>query len=41
MSLLDPLGGASDLRAKKLRACGDTSMSDDPIRILRGIRLAA
>lgn len=41
MSLLDPLSGAADLRAKKLRACSDTSMSDDPIRVLRGIRLAA
>jgi tRNA nucleotidyltransferase/poly(A) polymerase len=41
MSLLDPLGGMTDLRAKKLRACADTSMSDDPIRILRGIRQAA
>jgi len=41
MSLLDPLGGASDLRAKTLRACSDTSMSDDPIRIVRGVRLAA
>ncbi len=41
MSLLDPLGGAADLRAKKLRACSDASMEDDPIRILRGIRLAA
>jgi tRNA nucleotidyltransferase/poly(A) polymerase len=41
MSLLDPLSGAADLRAKKLRACSDTSLSDDPIRVLRGIRLAA
>lgn len=41
MSLLDPLGGAADLRAKKLRACKETSMSDDPIRVLRGIRQAA
>lgn len=41
MSLLDPLSGAADLRAKKLRACKETSMSDDPIRVLRGIRLAA
>ncbi len=41
LSLLDPLGGASDLRAKKLRACSDSAMSDDPIRILRGVRLAA
>lgn len=41
MSLLDPLSGAADLRAKRLRACKETSMSDDPIRVLRGIRLAA
>jgi tRNA nucleotidyltransferase/poly(A) polymerase len=41
MSLHDPLSGAADLRAKKLRACSDTSMSDDPIRVLRGIRVAA
>ncbi len=41
MSLLDPLSGAADLRAKKIRACKETSMSDDPIRILRGIRMAA
>ncbi len=41
MSLLDPLSGAADLRARKLRACKETSMSDDPIRILRGVRLAA
>ncbi len=41
MSLLDPLSGAADLRARKLRACSVTSMSDDPIRVLRGIRLAA
>ncbi|RIK24228.1 MAG: hypothetical protein DCC54_13940 [Anaerolineae bacterium] len=41
MSLLDPLSGAADLRAKKLRACSDASMRDDPIRVLRGIRQAA
>jgi tRNA nucleotidyltransferase/poly(A) polymerase len=41
MSLLDPLNGAADLRVKKLRACKETSMSDDPIRVLRGIRQAA
>lgn len=39
--LHDPLGGASDLRAKVLRMCAPTSLSDDPIRILRAIRLAA
>ncbi len=41
MSLLDPLSGAADLRVKKLRVCKETSMSDDPIRVLRGIRQAA
>ena len=39
--LHDPLGGAADLRAKILRACSPTSLSDDPIRILRAVRLAA
>ncbi len=39
--LIDPLGGAIDLRHKVLRACSPTSMSDDPVRVLRAIRLAA
>ena len=33
-AILDPLGGASDLRAKLIRACSDSSLKDDPIRIL-------
>ena len=40
-ALLDPLGGVADLRAKRLRACSPTSLVDDPLRILRGIRIAA
>ena len=40
-TLLDPLNGASDLRAKTIRACSPTSISDDPIRILRAVRQAA
>ncbi|MDX9992586.1 MAG: HD domain-containing protein [Anaerolineales bacterium] len=36
----DPLGGLADLRAKRLRACAETSLADDPVRILRAIRLA-
>jgi tRNA nucleotidyltransferase/poly(A) polymerase len=40
-SLHDPLGGAADLQAKKLRLCSPSSISDDPVRILRGVRLAA
>jgi poly(A) polymerase len=40
-ALLDPLGGAVDLRSKLLRACSPSSFEDDPLRILRGVRLAA
>src|SRR5574341_490744 len=40
-ALLDPLGGAADLVARQLRACSPTAFIDDPVRILRGIRLAA
>lgn len=39
--LLDPLGGANDLQKKILQACSPDSIKADPIRILRGIRLAA
>ena len=41
LTLLDPLNGASDLRLKILRACSGTSLSDDPVRILRAVRQAA
>ncbi|MBI1795062.1 MAG: HD domain-containing protein [Chloroflexi bacterium] len=40
-TILDPLNGAADLRAKKIRACSETSLQDDPIRILRAVRQAA
>lgn len=40
-TILDPLNGSSDLRAKIIRACTNTSMQDDPIRILRAVRQAA
>lgn len=40
-ALHDPLGGLDDLHHKRLRACAETSMSDDPVRILRAIRQAA
>ncbi len=36
----DPLGGAPDLLAHKLRACSPTSIASDPIRILRGVRFS-
>jgi tRNA nucleotidyltransferase/poly(A) polymerase len=40
-TLHDPLNGASDLRAQVIRACSPTSLSDDPVRILRAVRQAA
>lgn len=40
-TLSDPLNGASDLRAKLIRACSQTSLIDDPVRILRAVRQAA
>jgi putative nucleotidyltransferase with HDIG domain len=39
--LLDPLNGASDLLNKSLRVCSKSSIENDPIRILRAVRLAA
>ncbi|HJS19872.1 MAG TPA: HD domain-containing protein [Anaerolineales bacterium] len=40
-TLIDPLNGASDLRGRIIRVCSPTSLSDDPVRILRAVRLAA
>ena len=40
-SLIDPVNGASDLRAKLIRSCSSTSLKDDPVRILRAVRQAA
>jgi len=37
----DPLGGVMDLKEKRLRACSPSAFADDPVRILRGVRLAA
>ncbi len=39
--IFDPLGGAIDLKEKRLRACSPSAFEDDPVRILRGVRLAA
>ncbi len=39
--LLDPLGGLADLQARQLVAVGEANLLDDPLRLLRGIRLAA
>lgn len=39
--LLDPLGGAADLQARRLVACGPNAFEHDPVRILRAVRFAA
>lgn len=38
-SLIDPLGGAKDLQAGLLRATSEQIFQDDPLRLLRAIRL--
>ena len=38
--LLDPLGGVLDLRYGILRTCSTTSFADDPIRLIRAVRMA-
>lgn len=38
--LIDPTGGMPDLQARVLRACSAQSFQNDPVRILRGVRLA-
>jgi putative nucleotidyltransferase with HDIG domain len=39
--LLDPLSGAADLWKKTIRACSPTALKDDPIRVIRAVRIAA
>jgi tRNA nucleotidyltransferase (CCA-adding enzyme) len=39
-AFLDPFNGRSDLAAARLRLLHDTSLRDDPTRLLRGVRLA-
>jgi tRNA nucleotidyltransferase/poly(A) polymerase len=39
--LIDPLGGRRDLAARVIRACGPDAFRDDPVRILRAVRIAA
>jgi len=38
--IIDPLGGAADLKEKVLRACSDSSFADDPVRVIRAVRYA-
>ncbi len=37
--LVDPLGGEADLEARRLRAVGPAIFEDDPLRLLRAVRL--
>ncbi|MFN2215534.1 MAG: HD domain-containing protein, partial [Anaerolineales bacterium] len=39
-SIHDPLGGAADLRNKLLKVCRNSSFLDDPLRIIRAVRMA-
>jgi tRNA nucleotidyltransferase/poly(A) polymerase len=36
---IDPLGGFADLQARRLRAVSPTVFADDPLRLLRAVRL--
>ncbi|MEX0787514.1 MAG: hypothetical protein WD906_04785 [Anaerolineales bacterium] len=38
--VMDPTGGLGDLRRRILRVCRESSIRDDPVRALRGVRLA-
>jgi len=39
-ALVDPFGGAEDLRAGRLRAVGPAALTDDPLRVVRLARFA-
>ena len=39
--IVDPLGGLADLAATTLRPATDDAYRDDPVRLMRGVRLAA
>lgn len=38
--LIDPTGGLADLREKRIRPCSPTSLTDDPVRVIRAVRQA-
>jgi poly(A) polymerase/tRNA nucleotidyltransferase (CCA-adding enzyme) len=41
LPLIDPCGGQADLVARQLRMCDARAFQDDPLRLLRTLRLAA
>jgi tRNA nucleotidyltransferase/poly(A) polymerase len=38
--VIDPLDGQKDLKQGQIRHCSEDSLLDDPVRVLRGVRLA-
>lgn len=40
-ALVDPLGGREDLERRQLRATSDKALADDPVRVVRAVRIAA
>lgn len=40
-ALVDPFGGQRDIKDRLVRAVGETSLSDDPVRLVRAVRFAA
>ena len=40
-TLFDPFGGVIDIHNKQIRICQNDSLQKDPIRVIRGVRLAA
>lgn len=41
LALIDPLDGLADLKSHQLRAIAEANLLADPLRLLRGLRLAA
>lgn len=41
IDLIDPAGGLADLRAAIVRSVSEANLIEDPLRLLRGVRLAA
>jgi len=39
-TLIDPLGGVEDLLKKRLRVCSPDSLNQDPVRVLRAVRMS-
>ena len=40
-SIFDPLNGSNDVLTRLIRVCSSESLTNDPVRVLRAIRLAA